>query len=61
METVVESKIKSIINERLSKKKKLNESLAALEQELFDADQSGNKRKSESIKKIINRLKKMSP
>ena len=59
--SILDSKIKHIIEERNKNKKKISESLAVLEQELFDAIQSGNKRKSDSIKKIINRLKKMAP
>ena len=46
------------IKSRNKKSKKLSESLAKLEEELFEAEKSGNKRKSDSIKKIIKRLKK---
>lgn len=46
------------IKSRNKKSKKLSESLSRLEEELFIAEQSGNKRKQDSIKKIIKRLKK---
>jgi protease II len=54
----MEKIILDYIKNRNKKTKKLSDSLAKLEEELFEAERSGNKRKSESIKKIIKRLKK---
>lgn len=39
--------------------KKLSESLAKLEQDLFEAEQKGNTRKAKALKLIIKRLKKI--
>ena len=46
----------------LAKKKKtkpINESLASLEEKLFEAEKEGNKRKQDRIKDMIKRFKKI--
>lgn len=50
--------IKQIIKDRQLKNKKKSESLAKLEESLFQAKQQGNTRKVRAIEKVIARIKK---
>ncbi len=58
MKTSLDKVISEIINKR-KLKKSTKESLAKLQEELFIAEQNGNKRKQDAIKSMIKRLKSL--
>ena len=49
--------IKQIIKDRQQKKPKISESLAKLEEDLFQAKQHGNTRKIKAIESVIRAIK----
>ena len=49
--------IKQIIKDRQQKKPKISESLAKLEEDLFQAKQQGNTRKIKAIESVIRAIK----